>query len=218
MANYFPLQAVGIQRPARSFACKLGTSANKRAAAAAAAERRTDAGAAAEIAFGRMATDGDGAIVGLAEEAAKERLRVYNDQAEGGARQIFIDPNATIKRYMHAAAELIRQGKECASEGDTDRAYVMLLRFTIFYLERLPEHPNFKAAPEKKALTKECLAALDQVEELKKELLARFAVEEADRIVTERQALAEAQAAAAAAAEAQAAAEAEAAREAGLQF
>ena len=161
-----------------------------------------------------MATDGDGAIVGLAEEAAKERLRVYNDQAEGGARQIFIDPNATIKRYMHAAAELIRQGKECASEGDTDRAYVMLLRFTIFYLERLPEHPNFKAAPEKKALTKECLAALDQVEELKKELLARFAVEEADRIVAERHALAEKQAAAIAAAEAQAAEEAEAAREA----
>ena len=112
----------------------------------------------------------DDEVVTLADEAAKARLRGYHDHAEGGARQIYVDPSATIKRYVHSASELVRQGKECVIEGDKDRAYIMLLRFTIFYLERLPEHPGFKTAPEKKTLGKECMAALDQVDELKKEL------------------------------------------------
>ena len=91
-------------------------------------------------------------------------------------------------------------------------AYIMLLRFTTLYLERLPEHPGFKTAPEKKQLGKECMAALDELDQLKQELLRRFAIEEADRLIAERQAAEAArQASIAAEAEARAAAEAQAA-------
>ena len=76
--------------------------------------------------------------------AAKERLNTLRDEAEGMARGIRIDATAPIKRYYHGATTMLDQGRKHAAARDWERAYVLLMRFVTFFLERMPEHPDFK--------------------------------------------------------------------------
>ena len=85
---------------------------------------------------------------------------------------------------------------------------MLLLRFTVFFLERLPTHAGFNSADvavERRKLKSECKAVLEEVFALKSEVLRKFEAEAEVRIRTE---LAEAEAAEAE----RAAMEAEAAR------
>ena len=74
----------------------------------------------------------------------KERLNTLRDEAEGMARGIRIDATAPIKRYYHCATTMLDQGRKHAAARDWERAYVLLMRFVTFFLERMPEHPDFK--------------------------------------------------------------------------
>ena len=76
--------------------------------------------------------------------AAKERLNTLRDEAEGMARGIRIDPTAPIKRYFHGATTMLDQGRKHAAARDWERAFVLLMRFVTFFLERMSEHPDFR--------------------------------------------------------------------------
>ena len=76
--------------------------------------------------------------------AAKERLNTLRDEAEGMARGIRIDPTAPIKRYFHGATTMLDQGRMHAAARDWERAFVLLMRFVTFFLERMSEHPDFR--------------------------------------------------------------------------
>ena len=124
----------------------------------------------------------------------------------------------SIKRFFQAASDMLKQGRGCAAEQDLERAYVLLLRFTEFFINRLPEHPGWKSAEvadEKKKLKKECMSVFNEVEILKAELLGRYAAEAEvsfrHELATAAAARAAAEAAAAEAARAEAIAVAEAA-------
>ena len=79
-----------------------------------------------------------------APAAAKARLNTLRDEAEGMARGIRIDPTAPIKRYYHGATTMLDQGRMHAAARDWERAFVLLMRFVTFLLERMSEHPDFK--------------------------------------------------------------------------
>ena len=75
---------------------------------------------------------------------AKERLNQLRDEAEGMARRIRIDPSAPVKRYYHGAMTMLDQGRKHAVTKDWELAFVLLMRFVTFFLERMPEHPDFR--------------------------------------------------------------------------
>ena len=60
------------------------------------------------------------------------------------ARGIRIDPTAPIKRYFHGATTMLDQGRKHAAARDWERAFVLLMRFVTFFLERMSEHPDFR--------------------------------------------------------------------------
>ena len=151
-------------------------------------------------------------LLARCEAEAKERLHELKEAAEEGARNIEVEHSVTIKRYYNASKELLRQGRNCAKENDFERAYVMLFRFSIFFIEKVASHEAFKIkSPEKTELKSECPRVLDEIEFIKKELTGRY---QAEAEVTIRAEVAEQAAAAAAAQRAAAEAEARAAAEA----
>ena len=138
-----------------------------------------------------------------AEAAANDRLRVLKDEAERGGRDIHVNSDAPIRRFIFAARTIIDQANDFAKAGDLERQYLLQMRFTCFFLERMPEHKDFKSATikqEKKLLSTACKAAMNDLDVVKAELLARYAAEAEVRIRAEAEAHAEAEAAAAAAA------------------
>ena len=84
----------------------------------------------------------DSALLQRARSAAAERLVPLTEQAETGGRQVTHN-HLPIKRFFFAARDMLKQGRACAEERDVERAYVLILRFTVFFLERLPEHKDF---------------------------------------------------------------------------
>ena len=57
---------------------------------------------------------------------------------------------------------------------------MLLLRFTVFFLERLPTHAGFNSADvavERRKLKSECKAVLEEVFALKSEVLRKFEAE-----------------------------------------
>ena len=148
---------------------------------------------------------GDGLRV-AAEAKADQKLQALTQEAERGGRDIYVATHLPLKRFIFAAKSTLQQGRECFEGNDLQRAYVLLMRFTTFFLERLPEHGEFSkppAAAERKMLKTECKRVLDDLGPLKAELRSRFAAEEEVRLRAEEEA--RLQAAEAAAAEAAAA-------------
>ena len=137
-------------------------------------------------------------VVTEARAAAVARIVPLTEQAESGGKQV-THQHLSIKRFFMAASDMLKQGRNCAAEQDLERAYVLLLRFTTLFLYRLPEHPGFKSAEvaaERKKLKAECMAALDEVEIIKGEIIGRYAAEAEVRIRTEQAEAAAVQAAA----------------------
>jgi len=120
-------------------------------------------------------------LLARAQEAAKQRVAALSTEAEQKSREMYIAPHMPISRFFFAAKTVLRQGRTYGSERDLERAYVLLLRFTEIVLNRLPEHPNFRAAEhaaERRAINKECKSALDEVFVIKAELTSQYAAEE----------------------------------------
>ena len=112
---------------------------------------------------------GDGLRV-AAEAKADQKLQALTQEAERGGRDIYVATHLPLKRFIFAAKSTLQQGRECFEGNDLQRAYVLLMRFTTFFLERLPEHGEFSkppAAAERKMLKTECKRVLDDLGPLK---------------------------------------------------
>ncbi len=147
----------------------------------------------------------------LAAEAADQRLKALGDEAERGGRDIYIADHLPIKRFFYAAKTMLQQARTLASEQDLERAYVLLVRFSTFFLEVLPAHGSFKSAAvtaDRRELTKECGRTMEEAALLKDVLRSRYLADDEARIRAEVAARLQAAAEARAAAEAQAAAKA----------
>ena len=74
--------------------------------------------------------------------------------------------------------DLAMNNFECAKEMDYERAFVMLMRFSTFFIDKVAGHKSFKTkAPEKNELKAECAKVLDETAVIKRELLRRYAAE-----------------------------------------
>ena len=151
----------------------------------------------------------DDAIHARARELAKERIKPLTEQAETGGRAVTHE-NLSIKFFFNAANDMLKNGRQCVAEGDYERAYVLLMRFTEFFIHRLPLHAGFKGkepavASERKKLSKEVNAVLTELEMIKEEVLSKYTAEAEVQVRAELAEAAAAQAAAEAAAAAAAA-------------
>ncbi|GAM23030.1 hypothetical protein SAMD00019534_062050 [Acytostelium subglobosum LB1] len=54
-----------------------------------------------------------------------------------------VDKNMKIYSYLSTLHSLVKQSTVYQSEGDDEKAYVLLLRFCVLTLEKLPKHPEY---------------------------------------------------------------------------
>lgn len=93
-----------------------------------------------------------------------------------------VDVNDDIppKRYYRSGVEMIRMATIYADEGNIERAFILYNKYITLFIEKLPKHRDYKtsASPEKKDTLKKLKEiAFPKAEELKKELLKRYALE-----------------------------------------
>ena len=111
-------------------------------------------------------------------EVARAKMTALVENAEQVTQKIAMDPQTDILRYFKIADTLREQGEQRLKEDNHEDAYKLLLRLTSFFLERLPQHPNFKSAGEattqRVALKEACRKALEDMGRLKPLLLATY--------------------------------------------
>ncbi|NXD16318.1 STABP protein, partial [Nothocercus nigrocapillus] len=96
------------------------------------------------------------------------------------------------RRYYRSGVEMLRMAAVYAHEGDPERAFILYNKYITLFIEKLPKHRDYKNAdiPEKKETVKKLKeVAFPRAEELKKELLGRYARDYAkysERKVSER--------------------------------
>ena len=75
-----------------------------------------------------------------------------------------------ITRFYKVVNSLLAAVDQARRAGDLERSYVLLLRYTTFAIEMLPQHREYKNASlarERKELQACCLRALNELETLK---------------------------------------------------
>ena len=109
-----------------------------------------------------------------------ERVLSLQRKAEEKGRQVFIDNNATVRRYFNSASALLKQGRQYHQDGKLEEAFLLFFRFACFFLERLPKHKDYNTAAmaaERKRLKQECMDVLEKSGMLKEELRKRYSAE-----------------------------------------
>ncbi|XP_041066278.1 STAM-binding protein-like [Carcharodon carcharias] len=96
-----------------------------------------------------------------------------------------VDVNDDVppRRYFRSGVEIIRMASVYVDEGNLESAFVLYNKYITLFLEKLPKHRDYKASviPEKKETIKKLKEiAFPRAEQLKSELLKRYAIEYAE--------------------------------------
>ncbi|EZA58542.1 STAM-binding protein [Ooceraea biroi] len=105
----------------------------------------------------------------------KERLRSLGEHAS----KVEIDPNIPARRYYRSGVEMVRLADMNMKDGSYENAYVLYIKFTTLFLDKMKAHPQFNSIPAKdKAMNMHDLrTALSKAEKLKKQLLEQYQAE-----------------------------------------
>ncbi|NXT23012.1 STABP protein, partial [Syrrhaptes paradoxus] len=82
------------------------------------------------------------------------------------------------RRYYRSGVEILRMATIYSEEGNIERAFILYNKYITLFIEKLPQHRDYKTAviPEKKETVKKLKeVAFPRAEELKAELLKRYA-------------------------------------------
>ncbi|NXO74863.1 STABP protein, partial [Sitta europaea] len=82
------------------------------------------------------------------------------------------------RRYFRSGVEMLRMASVYRDEGNLEHAFILYNKYITLFLEKLPQHRDYKSAviPEKKEMVKKLKeVAFPRAEELKEELLKRYA-------------------------------------------
>ncbi|NXS55220.1 STABP protein, partial [Brachypteracias leptosomus] len=82
------------------------------------------------------------------------------------------------RRYYRSGVEILRMASVYSEEGNIEHAFILYNKYITLFIEKLPQHRDYKTAviPEKKETVKKLKdVAFPRAEELKKELLKRYA-------------------------------------------
>ncbi|XP_030365933.1 STAM-binding protein isoform X1 [Strigops habroptila] len=82
------------------------------------------------------------------------------------------------RRYYRSGVEILRMATIYSEEGNMEHAFILYNKYITLFIEKLPQHRDYKTAviPEKRETVKKLKeVAFPRAEELKKELLKRYA-------------------------------------------
>ncbi|XP_043480872.1 STAM-binding protein [Leptopilina heterotoma] len=118
-----------------------------------------------------------------------QRLKIISDNCKA----VSVDPNILPIRYCRSGVEMIRQADIYLSEGNSEHAYTLYMKFLTIFLEKIREHPKYNTiiAKDKLWIQQALREVLPKTEELKKKLLEQYGkdfaeMEEKKRIENER--------------------------------
>lgn len=64
------------------------------------------------------------------------------------ACQVEVDTAIPPKRYLRSGLGMVRMAKVYEEEGNIESAFILYTKFISLFVEKLPKHPEFKAAPQ----------------------------------------------------------------------
>ncbi|XP_050181686.1 STAM-binding protein isoform X1 [Myiozetetes cayanensis] len=82
------------------------------------------------------------------------------------------------RRYYRSGVEMLRMAAVYAEEGNAEHAFILYNKYITLFIEKLPQHRDYKTAviPEKRETVRKLKeVAFPRAEELKEELLKRYA-------------------------------------------
>ncbi|GAB6019634.1 hypothetical protein CHUAL_001197 [Chamberlinius hualienensis] len=85
---------------------------------------------------------------------------------------IEIDENIPPRRYFRSGYEMIRMATVYWDEGNLESAYILFSKFITLFVEKLPQHPDYKTTPaaEKARIKKKLVDAFPVAEAIKAKL------------------------------------------------
>ena len=100
------------------------------------------------------------------------RLRRLVDMSHN----ISVDRNISISKYFNSGRELIKSASALESKGETEKAFVLYLRYMTLFLEKLVHHPEYNKADrnEKKLVKDQCNLVFDTAEKLKELIMKKY--------------------------------------------
>uniref|UniRef100_A0A8D8YDL9 STAM-binding protein-like A n=1 Tax=Cacopsylla melanoneura TaxID=428564 RepID=A0A8D8YDL9_9HEMI len=89
------------------------------------------------------------------------------------------DVNTPIKRYMRSGLELLRQADSYYEVSDYERCYQYYMKYIIMFLEKIPQHPEYKTTPskDKKEIKQNVSEVLKKAEAIKVKLKEKYQVD-----------------------------------------
>lgn len=93
-----------------------------------------------------------------------------------------IEPQIRFRIYCNSCETLGREGRFALAEGDLEKAYIYFMKFAVLWIEKLPNHPEFRESEHnvrKQELHRKCRDVLDELEKIKtdlKELYPKYRV------------------------------------------
>lgn len=119
----------------------------------------------------------DGATGGAKKEVLEPGARMKN--LVEMSHDVTVDKNISIARYFNSGRELIKAASGLEAKGENEKAFVLYLRYTTLFIEKLVRHPEWSKADkdEKKLVRDECNHVLDCADNLKKLIMNKFNAE-----------------------------------------
>ncbi|XP_078062711.1 STAM-binding protein-like [Mustelus asterias] len=109
----------------------------------------------------------------------EERVRALTKKGSS----VDVNDDVPPRRYFRSGVEIIRMASVYVDEGNLESAFVLYNKYITLFLEKLPKHREYKTSviPEKKETIKKLKEiAFPRAEQLKSELLKRYAIEYAE--------------------------------------
>ncbi|NWY06253.1 STABP protein, partial [Nothoprocta ornata] len=119
---------------------------------------------------------GCGAMAGHGDISLPPEERVRSLIRMGSA--VEVNEEVPPRRYYRSGVEILRMATVYSEEGNMERAFILYNKYITLFIEKLPKHRDYRNAviPEKKETVKKLKeVAFPRAEELKKELLKRYA-------------------------------------------
>eukprot|EP01114_Cavostelium_apophysatum_P009924 TRINITY_DN2324_c0_g2_i1.p1 TRINITY_DN2324_c0_g2~~TRINITY_DN2324_c0_g2_i1.p1 ORF type:complete len:370 (-),score=75.06 TRINITY_DN2324_c0_g2_i1:35-1144(-) len=104
----------------------------------------------------------------------REILAKLTAKAEEGLPET-LDNRTGLNVYYHMALQFWEQGMQAKKAGDTERAYILFLKFTTMLLERIPTHLSYQNARhdnDKAACRAKCPRVMQDMEAMQAEIIA----------------------------------------------
>ncbi|XP_072410332.1 STAM-binding protein-like isoform X2 [Chiloscyllium punctatum] len=109
----------------------------------------------------------------------EERVRALTKKGSS----VDVNDDVPPRRYFRSGVEIIRMASVYVDEGNLESAFVLYNKYITLFLEKLPKHRDYKTSviPEKRETIKKLKEiAFPRAEQLKSELLQRYAIEYAE--------------------------------------